>query len=96
MLLAAALGGVLGVVVIVGRMLESDDTVAAPYPGPSMAEELRERAFAACDAQRWDECLQGLDAARDRDPSGEQDARVREYRQRAESALKGGPPAPPR
>jgi hypothetical protein len=48
--------------------------------------ELRRMSFEACDAQRWDACLWGLDLARKRDPDGDKDARVREYRQRAESA----------
>jgi hypothetical protein len=87
--LAAVLAGLLGVLVVVGRMSPSRDVVdTAPRP-PPRANELRKEAFAACDAQRWEECLQKLDEARKMDPDGEREARVQEYRHRAEGAAKG-------
>jgi hypothetical protein len=52
---------------------------AAPIATGSSAESpqrVRERGLAACDRQRWQECLDGLGAARDRDPAGDKDARV--------------------
>jgi hypothetical protein len=86
--LAAALAGLLVVMVVVGRLSPSHDYGStAPKPG-SRADQLRETGFAACDAQRWKECLQKLDEARKVDPDGEREARVHEYRQRAEAATK--------
>jgi hypothetical protein len=55
-----------------------------PATGPSNASttpaqraaSLRGAAFAACDAHRWDECAQKLDAAAVLDPAGESDPHV--------------------
>jgi hypothetical protein len=60
------------------------------------AAELRRNAVDACNAQRWDACLRNFDLARDRDPDGDKDPLVQEYRQRAERALKEAPPVPSR
>ena len=79
----AAAFGALGVAIFATRPIE---VAASP---DQAARELRRHAFAACDGQRWGECLQGLDEARRLDPSGESDARVRDYRQRAEDRVKG-------
>jgi hypothetical protein len=93
MLLAAALSAV-GVVVMINR---ADHGPATGRPDfPAEAKVLRDKAFTSCDAQRWDECLRGINAARDLDLAGEQNPRVKDYRQRAETALKGTPPTPPR
>jgi hypothetical protein len=51
------------------------------------AQRIRERALRACDDQKWQECLEGLNAARSLDPSGEADARVRDARRDAQFSL---------
>jgi len=60
------------------------------------AAALRRSAVDACNAQRWDACLRNFDLARARDPDGDKDPLVQEYRRRAERALQGAPPAPSR
>jgi hypothetical protein len=65
-----------------------DSPTAAPQ-GPTPlgeAARLRHHAFAACDAGRWNECVQFLDDARRLDLPGDGDARVQEARARADAA----------
>jgi len=50
---------------------------------PSTARELRRAAMAACDQQRWAECLAGLDEARALDPKGDAEPAVAAARERA-------------
>jgi hypothetical protein len=51
-------------------------------PSPQqIAAQTREQALAACNAERFTECEQKLDAARQLDPAGEDDPRVRAARQ---------------
>jgi hypothetical protein len=57
---------------------------------------MREKAFLACNAQRYDECQRLLDEARAMDPDGDRTPQVKEYRQKAETGLKGAPPTPSR
>ena len=61
---------------------------------PPPADALRQPAFAACDAQRWAECLRLLDEARTIDPNGDQAPQVKEYRLKAETGLQSTRPAP--
>jgi hypothetical protein len=87
MLLAASF--VLGVGLLIVAQRLGDESVASAPPSDGAAAKVRQKAFAACEAQRWGECLRGLDEARDLDPAGEGDARVRGYRRRAEEGAKG-------
>jgi hypothetical protein len=63
-----------------------------------IAADLRRQAFAACDAERWGECMSLLKRARDADPAGDADARVEAARQTAAAHLSsdktGGAGAP--
>ena len=96
-LLAATLG-VLGVVV--GVMPQVRDFLhpvnVAGRRKPTPADAMREKAFLACDAQRYNECLRLLDEARAMDPNGDRTSQVKEYRQKAETGLKNSSPAPSR
>ncbi len=74
-------------------------TASAPLSTPLDVAELRQKALDACDAKRWDECVEGLNRARDLDPAGDRsDPRVQEARDAAAKALlqrdkdKGGAP----
>ncbi len=55
---------------------------------------LRSRAFAACNAEQWDECRELLDEAKALDPNGESDARVQKARTDIEEAELPPPPPP--
>src|ERR1700730_3427460 len=53
---------------------------------PRDATELRDEAYAACDAHRWRECGEKLDQAKQIDPKGESDPRVVEARRAVKAA----------
>ncbi len=54
-----------------------DPTVTAPVATPEeRAADLRQDAFRKCDEQAWQDCLDGLDAAKALDPAGDTDPRV--------------------
>jgi len=55
-------------------------TPRVPGAGGRDARALREQAFHACDERRWAFCQAALDEARQIDPPGEDDARVRAAR----------------
>lgn len=57
--------------------------------------ELRERALEHCEAERWKECLEGLDEAGRLDPAGNRRDEVQRARRRAEEALSLPPPSAP-
>ena len=60
----------------------------APEPPPEQrAEQLRRDALEKCDDKAWQECLDGLDAAKAVDPSGDVDPEVAGARVRALRAL---------
>jgi hypothetical protein len=56
--------------------------VTAPYPGDQAerAHELRERGFEECMSNDWSACETDLDAARELEPDGEDDPKVRAAR----------------
>jgi len=88
-------------VVLVGVLPRVHDWLHPPVDvgagqKPTPAQAMREKAFLACDAQRYAECLRLLDDARATDPGGDRMPQVEEYRQRAESGLKNVLPAPTR
>ncbi len=58
-----------------------------------IADSFRRRAFSACDAKLYRECLDSLDLAREEDPEGDGAPDVVRARQDAERHL--APPAPP-
>jgi hypothetical protein len=60
------------------------------HPAPD-ASEVRDHALQACAAQRWDECLRGLDEARELDPTGDETPEVRAARDLAKRALDAQP-----
>jgi RNA polymerase sigma factor (sigma-70 family) len=65
-----------------------EPTLAPPEPTPDeRAAELRRDALQKCDAKAWQECLDGLDAARALDPAGDGDPKVRAARDVASKAL---------
>jgi hypothetical protein len=84
-LLAAAIVGVLAGVFVVPRFTGAGGDVASPPPS---AAQLREKAFAACEAQKWNECLDLLDKARAKDPAGEADERVQLLRRTAQHPVR--------
>jgi hypothetical protein len=75
-LLAAAVGG--GSLLMTGTGVQKRDR--------DHAAELRQRAIAACDAHRWDECKKELDDAKAIDADGEDEARVKEARRALKEA----------
>jgi len=72
-----------------------------PSPSPSSTEEplvvpdlvaaadWRAKAVAACDAQRWSECLHDLDHARTLDPAGDDAPLVKSTRDKAIAGIEG-------
>jgi hypothetical protein len=88
------LGLVVGVLPRVHDWLRPENVAGGRKPPP--ADAIRQPAFAACDAQRWAECLRLLDEARTIDPNGDQAPQVKEYRLKAETGLQSTRPAPSR
>jgi hypothetical protein len=68
--------------------------VSRPPPDRSAAVEMRKRAFAACDAMKWAECVARLDDAKLADPDGDSAADVQGARQQAARALGTTPHGP--
>lgn len=72
-------------------------------PGPEQtlppdlvaAADWRKKAFTACDAERWTECLADLDQARALDPAGDSAPLAKSARERALRALQPKPDKPP-
>jgi RNA polymerase sigma factor (sigma-70 family) len=63
-----------------------------PQPTPEeRAAELRQDALKKCDGRAWQECLDGLDAARALDPAGDGDPSVKAARARAKNGLRPKP-----
>jgi len=58
------------------------------------AGSLRRSALEDCAAQRWQSCLDGLDAARQLDADGDRASRVQRARSAASAALHPSPPEP--
>jgi hypothetical protein len=56
--------------------MRMDASPSATSSAAQSPQEVRERGLAACDQHRWQECLDGLGAARGLDPAGDKDARV--------------------
>ena len=63
-------------------------------PDTERAAQLREEAFAACDAAQWAMCARKLDDAKGVDPEGEGDPRVVRARAAIAKAGGGGTPDP--
>jgi hypothetical protein len=92
-----ALVAVAGVALLVAALARRGRAPGTPeierdYAGEQAARhqravELRDRAFADCEAQRWARCLDGLDQAVKLDPALEDDHRVPEWRQTATGGL---------
>jgi len=57
-------------------------------PDQRTAEELRKRAFDACNREQWKECLAGLDEAKRLDPAGDEEPAVQAARKHAVQANK--------
>jgi RNA polymerase sigma factor (sigma-70 family) len=83
--------------------LPSPSELLPPAPVPTSipqatpeerAAELRRDAADKCASQQWRECLDGLDSAKDLDPTGDADPGVQAERRAAEDALKSLTPAP--
>ncbi|MDP8999005.1 MAG: hypothetical protein M3O46_02725 [Myxococcota bacterium] len=79
MLLAAALAMAImagvGVPFVMGLLRHDPDASSAPLANRS-AQQMRLRAFAACEHRQWQDCVDLLSAARDLDPAGDSDERV--------------------
>jgi hypothetical protein len=75
-----------------GRPVTTSHRQHVPPPAPAQlvtAADHRRLAFAACDAQRWADCLTELELARALDPDGDDAPEVQAARQRALDALLG-------
>ncbi len=78
-LTAAFIGGI---IYEAGRMHHTEDNVpdrsmdSGPADNAATAERLRARALAACQGAQWQECANGLTAARALDPRGDAQPRV--------------------
>jgi DNA-directed RNA polymerase specialized sigma24 family protein len=93
--------GVFGVTVVfvVHHLLSPPPEIAEeirPPVSPMMdeARELRRLAFEKCRAQAFEECLKGLDSARELDPKGDAATEVVEQRAAARRALDARVPVP--
>jgi hypothetical protein len=77
---------------------EAVDMPASPPTSPPHrrpVDELRERALERCERQAWQECLAGLDEAKELDPAGDASEVVERARKRAADGLEPAPaPAP--
>ena len=62
--------------------------VSHPAPDPAAAD-LRRRAFSACEAKQWSDCLARFDDAKRIDPAGDEEATVKAARREATRALEG-------
>jgi hypothetical protein len=74
-------------------------TIQAPPPDPTpehVASVLRRDALAACAKGDFPACESGLDRAKESDPAGEEDARVREARSAIRRAKLVAPPMGPK
>jgi DNA-directed RNA polymerase specialized sigma24 family protein len=97
--LLAALGIVAAIVWIVHRdraPIAREPVSPIPTETPETPEErakrLREDALAACEKGAWASCIDGLDRAKEVDPSGDGDLRVQRARAAASAAIP--PPLP--
>jgi hypothetical protein len=93
-LLAASLGALAvgGIGIGSGLFGPTDDHVGASAPRPGWtgepaSQKARRVALQACDAERWAECIDGLDAARKLDPAGDADESVQRARAAAAEHL---------
>lgn len=98
---------VLAVAVVIALRRRPKEEIA-PLPSPSApvplvpplqevtpeerAAELRHDALEKCEAGRWQDCIDGLDAARRLDPAGDTAPAVQAERRAAEDALRAPPP----
>lgn len=92
----AAVAAVVVLALIAWRWLREDDPIAVPEPVPEVtppnpkieeAQRMRAEAFERCESEQWQECLDGLDAAKDLDPTGDDASDVQQARERAAGAL---------
>jgi hypothetical protein len=100
--LAAVAAIVAAVLVLAFALRKKESPVVRPLPpneqlprvpAPEQrAADMRKLAFEKCEARAWQECLDELDAAKQLDPAGDSDPRVRDARKAAQDALT--PPAP--
>lgn len=59
------------------RLFSHEEQVGPRNPTPhEIADQLRDRAFDACQAYKWDECRKLLEEAYDKDPEGSDEPRV--------------------
>jgi hypothetical protein len=80
--------------VILVKMNTGDDhVVSRPAPSPA---ELRADAFAACDRKDYAACERTLDEAKQDDPAGEDDARVKDARAAIARWRESHPPEAPK
>ncbi len=68
---------------------------SAPPSSELIAADFRRRAFDACDAKRWSDCLSLFDRAREVDAAGDADRQVQAARQTAAAHLEGTAPGNP-
>jgi hypothetical protein len=68
----------------------SPSPVPVPPAVPDLvaASDLRQKAAAACEAQRWDDCLADLDRARALDPAGDDAPPVKSLRDQALTGIR--------
>jgi hypothetical protein len=101
LLAAAAIGVLVGIALLLARRTPPPDEARPTLDAGSTpmladrAARLREAAFAACDARRFDECATALDEAMTLDATGEAAPRVVRARQAIEASGHRPSPAPP-
>ncbi len=94
---AVALLVVAGVLLYQQRSQPTDIAREIPTAQPPQddAARLRRVALEDCEAGRWEQCLRGLDRARDLDPAGDRAEPVRQARRAAADALRPTPQSVP-
>jgi len=94
---AVALLIVAGVLLYQRKLQPTDIAREVPSARPPQddAARLRRVALEDCEAGRWEQCLRGLDRAREIDPKGDGSEAIRQARQAAADALRAAPQSVP-
>jgi RNA polymerase sigma factor (sigma-70 family) len=99
-LAALAALGIVGILAVIWWRRTHEEPIAKPeivhQQTPfELAGAERDRAYAACDAQAYQNCLDGLNRAKVLDPAGDTSARAQAARKLATDALNPSPPIAP-
>jgi hypothetical protein len=102
----AAVAALAALALVAWRLMRAPERPIAPRPDPDLAplqpdgrtrhgRELRAEALKACEEQKWQACLDGLDRAADLDPKGDRLETIAAARARARQALDEQQSSPP-